>query len=57
MREQRPYGSVRGAVSNARPYRDPFPLVIAQEAGQGVDFTGIEHRIPHNSGVSIVAMN
>ena len=24
MREQRPYGSVRGASSNARPYRDPF---------------------------------
>ena len=22
MREQRPYGSVRGAVSNGRPYRD-----------------------------------
>jgi len=25
MREERPYGSVRGAVSNVRPYRDPFP--------------------------------
>ena len=23
MRESRPYGSVRGALSNGRPYRDP----------------------------------
>ena len=23
MRESRPYGSVRGALSNRRPYRDP----------------------------------
>lgn len=25
MREYRTYGSVRGALSNERPYRDPFP--------------------------------
>lgn len=25
MRESRTYGSVRGALSNERPYRDPFP--------------------------------
>jgi hypothetical protein len=24
MRESRSYGSVRGACSNARPYRDPY---------------------------------
>jgi hypothetical protein len=24
MRESRTYGSVRGALSNERPYRDPF---------------------------------
>src|SRR5208283_2271258 len=30
MRESRPYGSVRGALSNERPYRDfyfPFPWI------------------------------
>jgi len=26
MRENRTYGSVRGARSNARPYRDPYPF-------------------------------
>jgi hypothetical protein len=26
MRETRPYGSVRGAVSDGRPYRDSFAL-------------------------------
>ncbi len=29
MREQRTYGSVRGAISDDRPYRDPKFLYIS----------------------------
>jgi hypothetical protein len=29
MRESRTYGSVRGALSNERPYRDERPFVVA----------------------------
>ena len=40
MRESRPYGSVRGARSNARPYRDLAPAVpetsLVKEAAQAV---------------------
>ena len=30
MRESRTYGSVRGALSNERPYRDNAPSVFAE---------------------------
>ena len=30
MREFRPYGSVRGALSNGRPYRDHLPVVFGR---------------------------
>ena len=36
MRESRTYGSVRGALSNERPYRDPFAKPIVQEAPRWV---------------------
>ncbi len=38
MRESRPYGSVRGALSNERPYRDfSFPLLLVF-LPSGLDF-------------------
>jgi hypothetical protein len=33
MRETRPYGSVRGAVSDGRPYRDSFDWLRQQYHG------------------------
>lgn len=32
MREFRPYGSVRGALSNGRPYRDQLPASVKHPA-------------------------
>ena len=35
MRQSRSYGSVRGAVSNGRPYRDPVsPTIVFQHSTQ-----------------------
>ena len=40
MPESGPLGSVRGALSNERPYRDPRPLAaVLQTQGKGVLWT------------------
>ena len=42
MREFRPYGSVRGALSNGRPYRDSVALIeVRRSVGAGIRLTRI----------------
>ena len=38
MRESRTYGSVRGALSNERPYRDPLAKPINQSTPPVIGF-------------------
>jgi hypothetical protein len=39
MRESRSYGSVRGALGNERPYRDPFCLEVCSLSDRLVSST------------------
>ena len=36
MRESRPYGSVRGAQGNLRPYRDPAKMRVPEKESQTI---------------------
>ena len=51
MRESRTYGSVRGALSNGRPYRDPEILLAGVRHSQEVEvlaFGQLERSVPHS---------
>src|SRR5437660_10280536 len=47
MRESRPYGSVRGALSNERPYRDLRNVVAKNPYEKSRRFPGIEPNSGH----------